>query len=187
MKNFLIILFSAFISTFTFAQEEHMKFMGIPLDGTINQFQTKLATKGMTVDYAANKYIGVGSRRFKGFFSGEEAVVYVYYNEKTKNVYRAKVVIDSPVENIRDEKYKSFVSKLSKKYINAESKLGTYEGREATSFSVPNKNRGLFQYLGYIDVYCVNPEGSSISYALHLDYFDAINLSKYENKNMDDL
>ena len=73
--------------------QEHMKFMGIPLNETINQFQTKLSAKGVTVDVAANKTIGVGCRTFKGFFSGKDAQIFVYYDENTKVVYRAKAVV----------------------------------------------------------------------------------------------
>ena len=48
MKKSLIILIVGILSMFVPAQAEHLKFMGIPLTGTITQFQQKLATKGVT-------------------------------------------------------------------------------------------------------------------------------------------
>ena len=75
------------------AQTEHLKFMGIPLTGSITAFQEKLKAKGIEYDAEGSRQIKVGCRCFKGSFSGEKANFYVYYNEKTKIVYRAKAVI----------------------------------------------------------------------------------------------
>ncbi len=184
MKRLYVFILSIMLFSASFAQD-HLKFMGIPLDGTINQFQAKLVAKGMTVDYAANKFIGIGCRKFKGSFSGEESLIYVFYDEKTKIVYRAKAVIDTSWESIRDEKYKYFVNMLSTKYFNAESNIEAYEGHESTSFYVPNDDDSLYKYLGKIIVYCVCYDSSS--FGLHIDYFDTINLIKHENRNLDDL
>lgn len=75
------------------AQAQHMKFMGIPLDGTIDSFQAKLAAKGIKPDKQYNATTPVGSRFFEGIFCGYQAEFYAYYNAKTKNVYRCKACI----------------------------------------------------------------------------------------------
>ena len=74
-------VFFLVVATAYAQKEPHLKFMGIPLDGTINQFQSKLTAKGIRVDVALNKNIGVGARAFKGTFSGKDAQVFVYYDE----------------------------------------------------------------------------------------------------------
>lgn len=179
---FLIVLAIGFIHA---QGQEHMKFMGIPLNGTINQFQTKLSTKSVTVDVATNKTIGVGCRAFKGSFSGKDAQIFVYYDESSKVVYRAKAVIQSSDEDICDNNYNYFVNMLSTKYSDAEIERGEHNGHESISFFVPNDELAVYKYLGTIDVYRSNYY--SISYSIHVDYTDTLNKIKHENRNMDDL
>ena len=101
-----------------------MKFMGIPLNGTINQFQTKLSTKSVTVDVATNKTIGVGCRAFKGSFSGKDAQIFVYYDESSKVVYRAKAVIQSSDEDICDNNYNlCFLQSIQMLKLKEENKM----------------------------------------------------------------
>ena len=186
-KNFftLIVLFALAITSINAQGQEHMKFMGIPLNGTINQFQTKLGTKGVTVDVATNKTIGVGCRAFKGSFSGKDAQIFVYYDENTKVVYRAKAVVQSSDEDICDNNYTYFVNMLSTKYFDAETERGTQDDHESISFFVPNDYEAVYKYLGTIDVY--RSSYYSIYYSVHVDYTDTVNEIKHENRNMDDL
>lgn len=73
---------------------QHLKFMGIPLTGTITSFSTKLKAKGFTVS-KYNKSAPKGVRLFDGTFFGNDASVYVYYDPRTSQVYRAKACIDN--------------------------------------------------------------------------------------------
>lgn len=182
--TFSVLFIFALASTYAQGQE-HLKFMGIPLNGTINQFQTKLATKGVNVDVATNKTIGVGCRAFKGSFSGKDAQIFVYYDEATKAVYRAKAVIQSSDEVICDNYYTYFVNMLSTKYSDAETERGEQDGHESISFFIPNDTLASYKYLGTIDVY--RSSYYSISYSIHVDYTDTLNKVKHENRNMDDL
>ena len=93
MKRTLFVIICCLFSIMIQAQTEHLKFMGIPLDGSITAFQNKLQAKGIKYDAEGSRLLKVGCRCFKGTFSGEEADFYVYYNERTKIVYRAKAVI----------------------------------------------------------------------------------------------
>ena len=47
MKKLIMLWLFAIISIISFAQNttEHLRYMGIPITGTITQFQTKLQTK----------------------------------------------------------------------------------------------------------------------------------------------
>lgn len=165
--------------------DEHLKFMGIPLDGTITQFQAKLAQKGVTHDVAGSKGVSAGCRIFKGTFSGKKAQLFVYYDEKTKIVYRAKAVMETTDRSISDNDYDYFVRMLSEKYFEANKSTDKQDGFDAVTFLIPNPQYGTYKYLGSIDVYrkCYY----TIDYSLHVDYTDTYNSVKHENRNMEDL
>lgn len=179
-----ILLYLHLVVAFTFAQE-HLKFMGIPLNGTINQFQTKLAQKGVAVDTELSRKLDMGCRAFNGSFSSKRATIYVYYDETTKVVYRAKAVISSSERSLRDQNYEYFVSMLSVKYDDAEISKSEHNSHEEVSYLIPRKDElSDYMYLGGIDVYCSN---FGLNYGVHVDYIDTINNVKHENRNMDDL
>ena len=47
MKKILMILFAMLMTVNVYSQ--HMKFMGVPIDGNINSFAAKMAAKGFTL------------------------------------------------------------------------------------------------------------------------------------------
>lgn len=58
MKRFIILI----ISFLCFAQafsEEHLKFLGFPIDGTVNEYASKLMSKGFYVS-PDNEYASKG-------------------------------------------------------------------------------------------------------------------------------
>jgi hypothetical protein len=162
------------------AQSDHMKFMGIPLDGTINSFQNKLSAKGITPDDKLNKSLQVGVRGFKGNFAGHEAEIFVYYDAKSKIVYRAKACIESEIKNVAEQNYNTIKSQLKDKYYDKSIiDTDTYEGHESLHFLL------LF---GVIDLYFNSySEGYPTIYSVHIDYSDIENYNKYKNSVMDDL
>ena len=71
----------------SFAQSNvNIKFMGIPVTGTIAQFQAKQVAKGCTYNKVASASISNGTRAFKGSFVGNKVDIYVYYDTNTKIV-----------------------------------------------------------------------------------------------------
>ena len=188
MKKLFICLMVMFVSLSSSAQTTfpHLSFMGIPLNGTIDRFQAKLSAKGVYVNHVANKTIGVGCRVFKGSFSGKKADIYVYYNDKTKIVYRAKAVIEASEKEFQDNNYKYFESMLNAKYSYAETEKGNHDNHESISWLVPTLDENSFyKYLGVIDLYCSSY--SYLQYSVHVDYTDTVNKQKSDNQNMDDL
>lgn len=177
---FLLSMTSVFAQT-----QDHIKFMGIPLNGTINLFQAKLAQKGVKVDAVVNKSIGKGCRAFKGSFSGKNAQIYVYYDESTMIVYRAKAVIEALNESINDDNYSYFSTMLSAKYIDAVAKTGEVDSHESKTFLILNNSSDNPSLLGEIDVYCSN--FYNINFFVHVDYTDLDNSIKRESRNLDDL
>lgn len=88
MKKIFFVWLLALVSILGYAQNltEHMSFMGIPINGTITQFQTKLQGKGCALDRITNSQLGVGCRAFTGKFVDNKVNIFVYYDEKTKIV-----------------------------------------------------------------------------------------------------
>lgn len=73
MKKLLFTLCCMIFAIASFAQSNvHIKFMGIPVTGTIAQFQAKLVAKGCTYNKVASASISNGTRAFNGTFVGNK-------------------------------------------------------------------------------------------------------------------
>ena len=179
MKRLLLLFVALVLTLGVMAQTQHMKFMGIPLNGTISAFHQKLVAKGCKPDVEFNKTAPVGSRHFTGTFFGEKALIIVYYNAKTKVVYRAKAVIRRSSEDMIIQKYDEVKSALEEKYPNAYMDKGEHNGYEGMHFYTDQ---------GWIDLYVSKYDGySETPYSLQIDYYDEVNDKKNENSKMNDL
>lgn len=186
MKKTLLIILCCLFSIMTQAQTEHLKFMGIPLNGSITAFQTKLQEKGIKYDAEGSRQLKVGCRCFKGSFSGEQANFYVYYNEKTKIVYRAKAVITCLNKEKGEDKFNSFRSMLKAKYSDEFAKDSEQDGHPSLSILVPDSK--IEKELGYVGMYITDPPYSFMDEVyLHIDYEDVANERGNQASNMDDL
>lgn len=112
MKRF--ILFFALLCSVSLSFAQHLKFMGFPLDGTINNFESKLKTKGVSVS-PINDLAPVGIRIFSGRFVEEDASIAIFYDATTKTVFGANVEIVSD-ENNYSSLYFRIENMLKKKY-----------------------------------------------------------------------
>ena len=179
MKRFLSLFVMLVLTLGVMAQTQHMKFMGIPLNGTISAFHQKLVAKGCKHDVEVSNAVGAGGRAFTGTFFGEKASIYVYYNAKTKVVYRAKACIDRSSEDDIVRKYNEVKSALEEKYPNAYMVKGEHNGYEVMHFYTDQ---------GEIDLYVSKHDNVyPTQYTLHIDYFDEVNDKKNENSKMNDL
>lgn len=186
MKRTLLITICCLFSIIAQAQTEHLKFMGIPLNGSITAFQTKLQAKGIKYNAEGSRQLKVGCRCYKGSFSGEKADFYVYYNEKTKIVYRAKAVITYLSKEKGEERFYSFRSMLKTKYSDGFANDGEQDGHPSLSIIVPDSKQE--KDLGYVGMYITNPPYSYMDEVyLHIDYEDVANKKVNEVNNMDDL
>ena len=185
MKRISTLIIYLFVTMVAMSQNTHLTFMGIPLNGSIKAFQTKLIAKGCQLNKPLNKIIPVGCRAFTGNFAGEEANIYVYYNEDTKTVYRAKAVMTYD-ESLIEQKYNYFVNMLSTKYALEKMDKGEQDGHE--SFSIIVSNSDGMSYKGIIAVY-VGKNDYSLLYGqtIHVDYEDFENGIADETSKMDDL
>lgn len=115
MKKIILLLFF-FSSIAAFAQSDHMEFMGIPIDGTVNSFEQKLTAKGFRNDRELNKLLPVGMRAIKGPFASYRVSVDIMYNETTKIVYGLLITLDRDNEDENDKAYDELLSLYKKKY-----------------------------------------------------------------------
>lgn len=89
MKKILILLFSFVITLVSFAQNsQHFKFNGIPIDGNISNFVSKMNKKGFILEDYHEKSVAIMS----GKFCGEDVNLFIIASEKSKTVW--KVVVD---------------------------------------------------------------------------------------------
>lgn len=167
------------------SSQTHMKFMGIPLNGTINAFQQKLAAKGVQPNKALNEILPVGQRAFKGTFCGYKSQIYVYYNAKTKTVYRAKACMTFNDREIIQNKSNEFRSLLNEKYSYACLPMGEQDGFDSYCWLLSHDSEDV---IGEIDLYVSKSNLTyPTEYTLHIDYTDAINNDANNASKSEDL
>lgn len=95
---------------------QHLEFEGIPINGSITNFQKKLSSKGIVVNSAKSKEVPVGQRVFKGKYQGYNADITVFYGRKTKSVYKVAVTIDSKKEEVIQSILDKSLDDIERKY-----------------------------------------------------------------------
>lgn len=178
MKKIISVLFVLCLCMAASAQQ-HMKFMGIPLDGTIDNFALKLKAKGMTYDAAKSKTAGQGCRVFKGTFMGEKATINVAYNPKSKMVFSAAVEMQYPTVESAHIPFLNLTESLRQKYPNTtpEENRGPDGEFIGLAFNIPDEAGG--NSIGFIlQSLKTSSFGSGVSICLM--YTDMDNFEKCE-------
>ena len=85
MKRLILLFISClfFIQAFS---EEHLKFLGFPIDGTVNEYASKLKSKGFYVS-PDNKYASMWLRVMEGPFLENTESFGLHYDTDTKKMY----------------------------------------------------------------------------------------------------
>lgn len=115
MKKLFLTILSGLFAISLNAQEQHFKFMGIPLDGKISAFHKEMLNKGFTLDENFGKSID-GAYLYNGIFAGETSQVFVNYDEKTRIVYQACTMITRYTKDQALSLYQDMYDMLEKKY-----------------------------------------------------------------------
>ena len=84
----IIILCLCYIQAFS---EEHLKFLGFPIDGCVNEYASKLKSKGFYVS-PDNKYASMGLRVMEGPFLGNIEQFGLHYDSDTKRMWSVTFV-----------------------------------------------------------------------------------------------
>ena len=188
-RKIFLVLFCLF-TIIASAQNGHLKFMGIPINGTVNEFSAKLAAKGFKISIDS-KTFPIGTRSFDGVFMGKKANIYVYYTPSTKIVYRAKACIMYEDEDFIKSLYNETKNLLVDKYYGF-TNTSTHEGYESWHLFLPrysdDEEMIWYRCYGEIDLYISKfTDTYPIKYTLHVDYIDQINNDKNDNDKQNDL
>ena len=185
MKKIISVFFVLCLCMAASAQQ-HMKFMGIPLDGTIDDFAIKLKAKGVTYDAAESKAAGKGIRKFCGTFMGEMATFTVFYNYKSKIVFSAVAELyyptvesaHTPFVNLNDQLQQKYPDATCKEYTGPDGKT---DGLAFDIFDETGDNR-----IGFI-LQTLRVPSSGYGISICLTYTDTDNLMKSEKILSEDL
>lgn len=179
MKRILlyIILLLNFVSAK--AQVSHISFMGIPLDGTISMFEQKLFAKGLKADREHNRTCDPSEKNYTGKFSGKEAEICIYFDYKTKIVYRAEVFIEESTEQSAINLFTRFEKTINDKYSNWEKEEKTYENFPDNYWRKEN--------FGEINMYLIKKYKYLDETRLFINYIDHVNKEKHMDSQIQDL
>jgi len=114
-KSLLLLMLVSLLTLTSFAQTEHMKFMGIPIDGSLKSFCSKLKKKGFDRD-PYDELLSNYCRIYNGEFAGNKSKVFIYSDAKTQNVHSVVVQISSFAEDVALMKYNNLKQMLIEKY-----------------------------------------------------------------------
>ena len=195
MKRILIALLFVFSCIGAMAQNtnEHFKFMGIPINGTLESFTQKLVAKGMKRQQGWDN-TGV----FSGTFAGErDCEVYVNMIPSRNIVYRIVVCLPSKdTWEWLENDYKQFKQMLTSKYgeplQHSETfKAGTFTSSDYLKISALKEGKCEY-YVGWklnegvilLEIISIESPSSCL---VRLSYFDAINSKLEESSKQDDL
>ena len=108
--------------------EEHLKFLGFPIDGTVNEYASKLKAKGFYVS-PDNEYASKGLRVMEGPFLGNTETFGLHYDPDTKIMYSVVFIHSFFKEEDAKELYDKLESLLREKH-----KEDTYKSPLTGSF-----------------------------------------------------
>ena len=189
MKRLLISIIAVFLASVMYAQNQHLTFKGVPIDGTLNDYVLKMKTAGFTHIETTD---GVAS--LKGDFAGyKDCRIYVQ-TLKPKNLVSEIVVsfptrsqwyeVHSDYHNLKEmliTKY-GVPKKVKEEFVGNPSdsgkldQIGEYKGFYYSVFEVSNGHLTLI----------VEDELFGCGH-VNLWYTDKINSAKVEADAMNDL
>lgn len=184
MKRILFCLIFALFCMSSNAQK-HLEFLGIPLNGHINNFTSRLKAKGVTV-HPDNKYVQTGNRLFSGYFYDQKADILVSYNTRTGTVYKALVTIYENNEELLHNLCKEIEEIVKYKYIYEHEDTKTMGGFDISLYKVYQRDEDDKPY-GLIYLGTHTSEHSYYSYELNITYQDTTNAIANRRKGMGDI
>ena len=195
MKRILIVLLFVFSCIGAMAQNanEHLKFMGIPINGTLESFTQKLVAKGLKSIQAAE---GVGL--LNGTFAGKNDCNIFVATVPNRNIVSKVVVCLPPRETWAwlESDYNQFKQMLTSKYGEPLQHSETFKAGAFTSsdyLKISALKEGKCDYHsswglneGFIILEIFNADGSP-DCCVRLSYYDAINYKLAEDSKQNDL
>ena len=172
----IIILCLCYTQAFS---EEHLKFLGFPIDGSVNEYASKLKSKGFYVS-PDNKYASMGLRVMEGPFLGNIEQFGLHYDSDTKRMWSVTFVHSFFKEDDAKEMYDELEALLREKHYDATYKT-PLAGSFVSSCSFQSKK-------GIITLVVIEQD---YDYQVKMSYTDRINYipvyKKNHQKNLDDM
>ena len=131
------------------SQVKHLTVLGIPITGSISNFQQKLLEKKYYIDKKRNRELPLGQREFKGIYSGHQCSLRAYYFPDDYIVYKVRVSIKFYNESLANYAYQEIKGNLQRKYSHADIRVDTTDDHESLHALVID---GEDDILGFIDL-----------------------------------
>ena len=161
------------------AQTEHVKFLGIPLEGTIQQFQENLTAIGCVFDKKSSALLPKGMRAFRGSYAGHDALVLAIYDEIANVVYQAKAIFTCQGEETSDSVFNEINKLLQSEYGTLLSTKSIQYGHESYGYSILSKERVV---VGDIGLFVTRDENNPDVFLVQVQYEDTANMRLHEKQ-----
>lgn len=131
----------------TTTQVQHLKFAGIPLNGTIANFERQFLAKGAKVNEQFTKTTKDAAHTVKVYdydFMGKHNLVAIYYSVKTKTVYKAMACSDVySAASDAANRYDYIVDAIKRKYPSATIDEGEKNDYPSVWFNITSGEKDL--------------------------------------------
>ena len=185
MKKGILLTFILMLALSVYAQDEHFKFLGIPLDGSIEEFEAKLCDKGFIREMESRES-EINKRNYKGLFAGYDSDVTIEFNPRNRNVYSACVLITRSDPKTILKLYEKFRDDYLQKY--PENKYREIDLEDYPSMAMWFNDSSNKKEIGQVTILALPTMYEIFGYcSLTISYTDKANKEKNDNSKLDDL
>ena len=177
MKHFLSFIMALLVAANLSAQTEHVLFLGIPLDGTIQKFQEELEARGCSHDKESSALLPKGMQAFKGSYAGHDALLFIFHDETTDVVYQAKAVITCQGEENSEAVFNEINELLQAEHGTFLSTKSIQYGHESYGYTILSAQRVV---IGDIGLFVTKDERNPNGFLVQVQYTDTINMRLHE-------
>lgn len=190
--TFLTALMLCFIASIAQTTNEHLTFKGVPIDGALNEYVTKMKTAGFS-------YIGAqdGTAILKGDFAGFKGCLIGVTTLRNSDLVNTIGVIFPEKDDWSslEENYQHLKKMLMEKYGKPSECIEEFQGYGSPGDNSDKLNRLKMDKCTYATVF-ETPKGdiqlslehqNVVSCFVKLQYWDKINTEAVKAKTMDDL
>ena len=157
--------------------------LDMTLDGTIDNFQSMMETRGIFPDEEYNATAPAGLRLYEGFYEGYVSTFRIFFNPQSKVVYRGKATIKGSNLGATLNLYATMKNLLKNRYENAICHDSIMSNRESLIVYVMTEKTNelvLDKCMGSVNLYISeSKENSGTVYYLNIEFTDFSNYSQH--------
>ena len=177
MKHLLTLIMTVLVTASLSAQTEHVRFLGIPLDGTIQQFQEALTAKDCS--HEKEILLPKGVVAFNGNYGGRDALLMVFYDETIDVVYQSKAVITCQGVDSCEAVFNEINEQLQTEYGTLLSTKSIQYGHDSYGYTILSPERVV---MGDVGLFVTKEENSSDGFQVQVQYTDTANMRLHEKQ-----